>query len=150
METVAGWFAAQAIARVPRMLRLAFGSVDFMSDSGIQGEGQEMNSVRTQLVLVSRLAGIAAAPIDDAAQLEADVRRSRRFGFGAKLCIHPDQVAGVAAAFTPGADELAWARRVRDAVCAAGGGVVNVDGRMVDGPVVKLAERLLAQEVRTG
>ena len=60
VESVAGWFSAQAIARVSRVLRLAFGSVDFMADSGIQGEAEEMNSVRTQLVLVSRLAGLQA------------------------------------------------------------------------------------------
>ena len=151
VETVAGWFAAQAIARVPRVLRLAFGSVDFMSDSGIQGEGEEMHSVRTQLVLVSRLAGIAApidgvsVAIDDAAQLDSDVRRSRRFGFGAKLCIHPRQVAGVHQGFAPTAAEVAWAERVVAALAAGPLGAVTVDGKMVDKPIALLAQAILAE-----
>ena len=149
VESVAGWFSAQAIAQAPRVLRLAFGSVDFMSDSGIQGEAEEMNSVRTQLVLVSRLAGIAApidgvsVAIDDAAQLETDVRRSRRFGFGAKLCIHPSQVAPIHAALRPTEHALDWARRVLVAD-AASPGAARLDGRMVDRPVVLQAQRTLA------
>ena len=106
--------------------------------------------MRLALVLASRRAGLAA-PIDgvtpdwrDAARLAADAARARRGGFGAKLCIHPDQVAPVHAALGPSTDELAWARRVMDATQAAGGGVVSLDGRMVDAPVVRLAERLLA------
>ena len=151
VESVAGWFEALALARVPGVLRLAFGSVDFMSDSGIQGEGDEMNSVRTQLVLVSRLAGIQApidgvsVAIDDAAQLESDVRRSRRFGFGAKLCIHPKQVAGVHTGFAPTAAEVDWAKRVVEALAAGPLGAITVDGKMVDKPIALLAQAILAE-----
>lgn len=151
VETVAGWFAAQDIARVPRVARLAFGSVDFMSDSGIQGEAEEMNGVRTQLVLVSRLAGIAApidgvsVAIDDPAQLESDVRRSRRFGFGAKLCIHPKQVTGVHQGFAPTEAEVAWAGRVVAALAAGPLGAVTVDGKMVDKPIALLAQAILSE-----
>lgn len=151
VESVAGWFEALALARVPGVLRLAFGSVDFMSDSGIQGEGDEMNSVRTQLVLVSKLAGIQApidgvsVAIDDAVQLDADVRRSRRFGFGAKLCIHPKQVAGVHTGFAPTAAEVAWARRVVEALAAGPLGAITVDGKMVDKPIALLAQAILAE-----
>ncbi|MGH6625810.1 MAG: HpcH/HpaI aldolase/citrate lyase family protein, partial [Burkholderiaceae bacterium] len=94
--------------------------------------------------------GGIAAPVDgvtadthDAAQLQADAARSRRGGFGAKLCIHPTQVAGVNAAFTPTPAELDWARRVQAAFEAAGGGVFSLDGRMVDAPVLRLAQRTL-------
>ena len=151
IESVAGWFEALPLARVPGVLRLAFGSVDFQSDSGIQGEGEEMNAVRTQLVLVSRLAGLQApidgvsVAIDDAAQLQADVRRSRRFGFGAKLCIHPKQVAGVHTGFKPTDAEVAWARRVVDALAAGPLGAITVDGKMVDKPIALLAQGILAE-----
>lgn len=151
VESVAGWFEALPLARVPGVLRLAFGSVDFQSDSGIQGEGEEMNAVRTQLVLVSRLAGLQApidgvsVAIDDAAQLQADVRRSRRFGFGAKLCIHPKQVAGVHTGFKPTDAEVAWARRVVDALAAGPLGAITVDGKMVDKPIALLAQAILAE-----
>lgn len=152
IESAAGLEAAGELAAVPQVLRLAFGNLDFQADLGLacDADEAELVPVRLALVLASRRAGLAA-PIDgvtpdwrDVARLAADAARARRGGFGAKLCIHPDQVAPVHAALGPGADELAWARRVMDATQAAGGGVVSLDGRMVDAPVVRLAERLLA------
>lgn len=149
VESVAGWFAALELARVPKVLRLAFGSVDFMSDSGIRGEGEEMNAVRTHLVLVSRLAGIQAPidgvslAIDDAAQLHADVQRSKRFGFGAKLCIHPKQVRTVCDGFLPTEPEVEWAQRVIQAVANEPLGAVTVDGKLVDKPIVLQAHEIL-------
>ncbi|RZJ24432.1 MAG: CoA ester lyase, partial [Haliea sp.] len=78
------------------------------------------------------------------AQLEQDAARSRRSGFGAKLCIHPAQVAVVQAALAPTAAEIDWAQRVIDGNLQSGGAVFTLDGRMVDAPVLRLAERLLA------
>ena len=88
--------------------------------------------------------GVTTA-IDDVNSLQADALRGKRFGFGAKLCIHPKQVAAVNSAYRPTADELAWARRVMDAAGSADGAAVQVDGRMVDKPVLIRAQRLLAQ-----
>jgi citrate lyase subunit beta / citryl-CoA lyase len=68
-----------------------------------------------------------------------------RSGFGGKLCIHPSQVAAVNAAFSPGATELEWARRVVAASTTSGGGVITIDGRMVDAPVLRQAQRILTQ-----
>lgn len=156
IESAAGLAALEAIAGAPQVLRLAFGHLDFQADLGLACDAAEAElvPVRLALVLATRRAGLAA-PIDgvtpdwrDTQRLEADARRARRGGFGAKLCIHPTQVPIVHAALGPSDDELAWARRVRDAAQAAGGGVVSLDGRMVDAPVVKLAERLLALEAQ--
>lgn len=150
VETVRGWDQAAALAQAPGVTRLAFGSVDFCADSGIRGDGEELFAVRTHLVLHSRLAGIAAPldgvslALDDTAQLEADVARARRFGFGGKLCIHPRQVAAVNAGFAPSPAEVDWARRVVAAVAAQGLGALRVDGKLVDKPVLLLAESVLA------
>ena len=114
-------------------------------------DGDELLAFRSQLVLASRLAGLDApvdgvsTAIDDAEAVEADTRRARRLGFGAKLCIHPRQLAAVHAAFAPSADELAWAERVVAAAEAAAGAAVAVDGRMVDLPVLLRARALLAR-----
>jgi citrate lyase subunit beta/citryl-CoA lyase len=64
-----------------------------------------------------------------------------RFGFGAKLCIHPRQVPGVHEALAPSERELYWARRVIAADAGAQGAAVQLDGRMVDTPVVLQARR---------
>ena len=153
IESVAGLDAANALSVCPQVLRLAFGHLDFQADAGLACglDESELVPVRLALVLASRRAGLAA-PVDgispgtqNTAQLSLDAARSRRGGFGGKLCIHPAQVAVVNAAFVPGAAELAWADRVRLAFDAAGGGVFSLDGRMVDAPVLLLAQRTLAQ-----
>jgi citrate lyase subunit beta/citryl-CoA lyase len=103
------------------------------------------------MVVASRRAGLPS-PVDgvttatqDAEALAADAQRSRRFGFGAKLCIHPAQVAGVHQALAPTDAECDWARRVLAAEVAAGGGAFSVDGKMVDPPVLLLARSLLRE-----
>jgi citrate lyase subunit beta/citryl-CoA lyase len=74
--------------------------------------------------------------------LLADLAFGRALGFGAKLCIHPKQVAVIRKALLPTAAEIDWARRVV-AAAAAGGGAVQVDGRMVDRPVLLKARAIL-------
>lgn len=155
IESVAGWFDIAALARAPKVQRLAFGSFDFMLDSGIKADGAELDAVRSQLVLHSRYAGLPA-PIDgvslatdDEQQLMADVTRSRRWGLGAKLCIHPKQVSVVNTGLAPTLIEVQWAHRVIDALGAGTLGAIAVDGKLVDKPIAQMAQSIL-DEVGTG
>jgi len=150
IETARGFAYAEAIAGAQGVQRLVFGSIDFQLDLGIDGDGGELLFFRSQLVLASRLAG-AAAPIDgvstaidDAQALRDDTARARRLGFGAKLCIHPKQVATVNAGFALTAEERAWARRVIEAAEQAQGAAAALDGKMIDKPVLLRARALLA------
>jgi citrate lyase subunit beta/citryl-CoA lyase len=151
IESNAGLDALDAIAQAPQVVRLAFGHLDFQVDLGMEcaGDEGELLPVRLALVRAARRAGLAApvdgvtTATDDLQRLQEDTARSRRLGFGGKLCIHPAQVAPVQAAFAPGPQELAWARRVMDEAPAHGGAVFRLDGRMVDAPVLALAARLL-------
>ncbi|MCP6134014.1 citrate lyase subunit beta, partial [Klebsiella pneumoniae] len=69
-------------------------------------------------------------------------------GYGGALCIHPKQVPLIHAALAPSSAELAWARRVVEASEAANGaGAFQLDGQMVDAPVLLRAQRLLAQQL---
>jgi citrate lyase subunit beta/citryl-CoA lyase len=152
IETARGFRNAEAIAAARGVSRLVFGTLDFQLDLGIGGdEADELLYFRSQLVLVSRLAGLVppidgvTPALDDDQRLRADIARARRLGFGGKLCIHPRQVAAVNEGFGVSAAEREWARRVLSAVAAAGGGAVAVDGRMVDAPVIERARRVLAQ-----
>lgn len=151
IESALGLWHARAIAGEEGVERLAFGSVDFQLDTGIEGEGEELLYARSQLVIASRVAG-RLAPIDgvtlsldDPQVLAADVKRARRLGFGGKLCIHPKQVAGVNAGFAPGDDELSWARRVVDAAKSSGDNAVRLDGKLIDRPVIERARALVAE-----
>lgn len=150
LETVPGYMDLPALSRVPGLARIAFGSVDFGIDSGIADEEDAMTPVRVQIVLQSRAAGLPA-PIDgvgvdfsDAERMRAEVLRSRRLGFGGKLCIHPAQVGAVNRAFLPSEQEVDWARRVLAAFEASGGAATALDGKMVDLPVVERARRIVA------
>ncbi len=148
VETVAGVLNLADLVTAPGLARLSFGTVDFQVDAGIDGDGAEIDHVRTQIVLHSRGAGLAA-PVDgvstnltDDEGLARDARHSRRFGFGGKLCVHPRQVAVVNAAFLPSDAEVEWAKRVLFAIDGAFGAVA-VDGKLIDKPVVDRARRLV-------
>lgn len=150
IETARGIDQLGAIAAVPRVQRLVFGSIDFQADLGIEGEGVELLLFRSQIVLASRLAELqppvdgVSTSIDDPAIVEADARQARRLGFGGKLCIHPKQVETVKRGFSPTPAQLEWARRVIEADAGSRGAPVAVDGKMVDRPVVLKAQALLA------
>ena len=77
-------------------------------------------------------------------QLGDEARAVRRLGFIGKAAIHPTQVPVIQAAFSPDADEVAWARRVVEAYEANKGGVLLVDGKLVERPVIASAQRILA------
>ena len=152
IESAAGLAALDVLAASAGVTRLVFGNLDFQADLGMAcgPDEAELQPVRLALVLASRRANLPA-PVDgvtpatgDTAQLQQDAARSRRSGFGAKLCIHPAQVAVVKTALAPTAAECKWASRVVEGSRQAGGAVFTLDGRMVDAPVLRLAERTLA------
>ena len=151
IESAEGVGQMDAIARAAVTLRLGLGHIDLQADLGMRcgPDEAELAPIRLAMVVASRRAGLPA-PVDgvttatqDAEVLAADAQRSRRFGFGAKLCIHPAQVAGVHQALAPTEAESDWARRVLAAEVAAGGGAFSVDGKMVDPPVLLLARQIL-------
>jgi len=150
IETARGFWNVAALAHTPNVVRLIFGSIDFQVDLGIHGEGEELLYFRSQLVLVSRLAGLPApvdgitAVFDSMDPVRADTQRARRLGFGGKLCIHPTQIAVVNECFGPTADEMAWARRVIEASAKVGGAAVSMDGEMIDRPVIARAQAILS------
>ncbi len=151
IESAAGFDSLRTMAAAPCVQRLVFGSIDFQVDLGIEGDDDALLYFRSQLVLASRLAGLDAPvdgvtqALDDEAAVVRDTARARRLGFGAKLCIHPRQVAAVNRGFSPSAAEIEWAQRVVAAAQNSAGAAVAVDGSMVDAPVLLRAQALLAR-----
>ena len=152
IETALGLEHLREIANSNQVIRLALGNIDLQVDLGMTCgvDETELQTARFQIVLASRLAEIAP-PIDGVTpstdnieQITHDAKRAKRMGFGAKLCIHPKQIAIVQAAFMPSQEDLVWAKRVIEADKASKGGAVKLDGRMIDRPVVVLAQRTLA------
>src|SRR5688500_48337 len=137
-----------------RVKRVAFGAADYANDVGLAPtlEEAELAGARERIVLASRAAGMEN-PIDspwfhfkEAAAFERALERSRRGGFQGRLCVHPDQLAPVNRAYLPGEEELERARRIvaafREAE-ARGEAAVQVDGLMVDYPIMHRAQALL-------
>lgn len=151
IETAVGLSNIKMISRAQGVQRLVFGSIDFQLDMGIPGDDLELLAFRSEIVLASRLAGLAppvdgvSTAIDDPDVLRRDSIRAKRLGFGAKLCIHPKQIQIVNASFSPAEDEIAWAKRVLEAAAQAGGAAVAVDGKMVDRPVMMRAQAIVQE-----
>jgi citrate lyase subunit beta/citryl-CoA lyase len=153
IESATGWSAVASIAGCDGVARLVLGHIDFMADTGIQcgPDEAELAPLRFALAMATRTRELAPAvdgvtvAFQDDDRLREDTRRALRFGFGAKLCIHPRQVGVVHEVMTPDAQQVAWARRVVEADAASGGAAVQLDGRMVDRPVVLQARRVLAR-----
>jgi citrate lyase subunit beta/citryl-CoA lyase len=155
IESARGVDQVKAIAAHRNTLRLSLGNIDLQFSFGMQCGPDELEllPIRHQVLLASRLAEIAApidgvtVQIDSQDQLQADILRSKRLGFQAKLCIHPTQVDAVILGFQPSAQEIAYAQAVVAADRTANGGVVQLNGKMVDRPVVMLAKSVLQQVV---
>jgi citrate lyase subunit beta/citryl-CoA lyase len=152
IETALGLDQLREIANSNQVIRLALGNLDLQADLGMvcDQDETELQTARYQIVLASRLAQITppidgvTPSVDDTARISNDAQRAKRMGFGAKLCIHPKQVDIVKAAFMPSEEDLAWAHRVVEADQTSKGGAVKLDGRMIDRPVVLLAQRTIA------
>lgn len=157
IESAAGYAALPGLGAAAGVLRLVVGHIDFMADTGLQCDDNEteLAPLRFAVTIATRVNRLAPAVdgvtvrIGDDACLRADVVRALRFGFAGKLCIHPSQVATVHAAWMPTEQELEWARKVLAADAASAGAAVQLDGRMVDLPVVLQARRTVARAVPT-
>jgi citrate lyase subunit beta / citryl-CoA lyase len=153
IETARGVLAVDEVAAAQGVQRLAFGTLDYAFDVDLSGDERGLLYPACRMALASKVAEIAAPiagvtpEIGNDAKLESDQRFARACGFGAKLCIHPAQLALTHRAFAPTDEEIAWARRVVAAV-AAGRGAVQVDGKMVDRPVVLKAQNILGRAPR--
>jgi len=159
-ETARAPFAlsAYADAGLTRLWGMTWGAEDLSSALGARtNKGPDgtwaptYKMVRSLCLLAAKSAGVEAvetlyADFRDEAGLIADCQEAAREGFTGRIAIHPAQVAAINAAFTPSEDEVAHASRVVAAFNSAPGiGVVGLDGRMLDIPHLKQAQRILEQ-----
>jgi citrate lyase subunit beta/citryl-CoA lyase len=167
IETADAFTRIDEIPRAsPRVVAMNIGGEDFALDLNAQPEDDVLLHPKQRMIIAARAAGVmplgfigTVADFSDWEKFRVMVRRSRRFGFDGAGCIHPGQVRIVNEEYTPSAEEVAYARKViqmdREAQ-AAGRGSFQIDGKMIDIPVVVRAERLIrrheairAREART-
>ena len=149
IETARGLAAVDAVAvAVPDVAVLFFGAVDLSAELGCAIEWDALLCARSRVVAAAALAGVDAmdTPFMDVgapSRLDEEARAVRRLGFTGKAAIHPTQVAIIQAAFSPAPESVAWARRIVAAYEANAGGVLLVDGKLVERPVIASARRIL-------
>ncbi len=154
IETAKGIEQAFQVATAsPRVTALTLGGQDLTADLGVRKtkEGDELFYGRTRVITAAKAAGIGAfdtvwADVNDNEGLLEETRRMVGLGFTGKAAIHPGQIDWIHKGFAPDEKELVKARRIVAAAEEAereGKGVVAVDGKMVDAPVVKRAHHLI-------
>ena len=152
VESARGVVAATDIADHPATDALVFGAEDFAADVGATRTtaGTEVTYARQRVVTSAAAAGVDAVDtlytdFEDEAGLRAATETAVEFGYDGKMAIHPAQVGPINETFTPDPERVAWAERVlgaRDRAAETGRGVFEVDGEMIDAPLIAQAEQV--------
>ncbi|HXF61602.1 MAG TPA: CoA ester lyase [Caldilineaceae bacterium] len=161
IESTRGVVHLQEIAQADeRLVALLFGAEDLAADLGAvrSAAGDEVAYARSAVALYAAAFGLQAidTPFVDLADLDglrAEAQQAARMGYSGKLAIHPAQIAPIVEAFTPGEAEIEAARRLIAAYQAhqqQGAGVFAYGGKMVDRPMLRAAERVLARARAAG
>jgi citrate lyase beta subunit len=153
VETARGILNLKEIASHPRLDALIFGGEDYAASVGATRtkEAVELLYAREATVAAAAAFGLQAIDIvtidfKDLEALRLESEFGAQLGFSGKQIIHPAQVGPVQEAFTPGPDAIAQAKRIVetfDASQARGAGAYALDGKMIDRPLLKNAQKVL-------
>ncbi|MBI3069426.1 MAG: CoA ester lyase, partial [Betaproteobacteria bacterium] len=154
IETPEAFSCIEEIPRAsPRVVAMSIGGEDFALNCNMQPDDEVLLHPKQHMIIAARAAGVmpfgfiaTVADFGDWERFRAMVRRSRRFGFDGASCIHPGQVKIVNEEYTPGEEEVAYARKViamNEEAAKSGRGSFQIEGKMIDVPVVVRAENLV-------
>ncbi|WP_165006501.1 MULTISPECIES: citrate (pro-3S)-lyase subunit beta [unclassified Enterococcus] len=155
IESAEGVLNAREIATASeRLIGIALGAEDYVTNLKTKRypDGQELFFARSMILHAARTAGIAAidtvySDVDNVEGFQAETRLIKQLGFDGKSVINPRQIPLVHAIYAPSekeiqnAKEVVWAIREAE---AKGSGVISLNGKMIDKPIVERAERVLA------
>jgi citrate lyase beta subunit len=151
---------AQIASAHPRLKALIFGAEDFAGDMGAVRTPEAWEVFYARSAVVTHAAAFDLQAIDmvyvdfkDIEGLRQEARRAVQMGFAGKQIIHPNQVVPVQQAFTPSDEEIRHAQRILNAFAEhqqAGRGAFALDGKMIDAPILKTAQRVLARAHAAG
>lgn len=150
IETNAGLEAVHDIAKAsPRIEALFFGGVDMAAELRCKNTWENLLYARSRVVHAAAGVGIDAIDVpfldlDNEAGLREESIKARDLGFSGKGSVHPKQVAAINEVFTPDAEAVAKAKRIIDAYEAADTGLVVIDGKLIEVPVLREMHRLVA------
>jgi citrate lyase subunit beta/citryl-CoA lyase/(S)-citramalyl-CoA lyase len=150
IESVEGLENAAAILRASSRIAFAmFGGVDLAAELGVAVAHEPLLYARQRVVHAARLAGVdvldvPALAFRDADAVRAEAETARALGFTGKAAIHPSNLAAVNAVFTPSEAEIARAEAIVAAWQASPTGLVVLDGKLIERPVIRAMQRILA------
>ncbi len=161
IENALGVINAYAIAKAsPRLIAIAIGAEDFVTNMKTTRslEGVELLTARSQVLLAARAAGIYAldtvfSDVNDDEGFINEVKHIKQLGFDGKSVINPRQIEPVHIIYTPTQNEIEKAIRVIRAIEEAerrGSGVISLDGKMIDGPIVDRARSVITLATAAG
>ncbi len=141
--------------RAPRLIAMMLGGEDFALETGSIPSDESLELPKRMVAFAAQAHGVpvigilgTVADYSDPEAYRRSAERARRFGFSGGTCIHPGLVGALNAAFTPPAEDVAYARKLIAAdekAAAEGRGSFSVDGKMIDIPVIDRARRLIAR-----
>jgi citrate lyase subunit beta/citryl-CoA lyase len=141
--------------RGPRVIAMMLGGEDFALETGSVPSDESLELPKRLVAFAAQSHGVAmigilgtVADYSDPAAYKKSAERARRFGFSGGTCVHPGLVQALNEAFTPSADDVAYAKKLIAAdekAAAEGRGSFTVDGKMIDIPVIDRARRLIAR-----
>jgi len=155
IESAQGVLNARDIATASeRLIGIALGAEDYVTNMKTRRypDGQELLFARSMILHAARAAGIAAidtvfSDINDTDGFIAETTRIKQLGFDGKSVINPRQIPLVNGIYAPSKTEIQQAKEVIWAIREAeskGSGVISLNGKMVDKPIVERAERVIA------
>lgn len=161
IESAEGVLNAREIAKASkRLIGIALGAEDYVTNMKTRRypDGQELFFARSMILHAARAAGIAAidtvySDVNNTEGFQNEVRMIKQLGFDGKSVINPHQIPLVNEIYTPTEKEIDHAKQVIWAIREAeskGSGVISLNGKMVDKPIVERAERVIALATAAG
>ena len=153
IESVKGLYNVRDIAKGPRVVAIALGAEDYRADlrTGKHKPAHELLFARQTILHAAREAGIRVldtvfSDVKDPQGFREEVEFIKALGYDGKSCIHPSQIKIIHEVFTPDEKEIAHSVKVLNSYAEAlrnNKGVISVDGKMIDGPIVVRAQRVV-------
>ena len=143
VETATGLSRVEEIVRAtPRLLAVMFGGVDLSSELGAHMGSDTMRTARARIVQAARASGVDVLDVPEldfrnAEAVAAAAKNAADNGFSGKAAIHPSNLTAINAAFTPSAEEITRAMEIIAAFEAEPNGLVVIDGKLIEAPVIK-------------
>ena len=150
IETNQGLENAWSIAHSSSLIKsLLFGGVDMSADLGCNGDWFSLLYARSRVVHAAAGAGIDSIDVpfldlEDMEGMNIEAQKSKNLGFSGKGSIHPKQIEQLNKVFTPSEEEIAYANKVIKAFNEASDGLVVVDGKLIEKPVLRTALKTIA------